>query len=632
MYKQIIVLLFVLFGLSNGTKAQLKNAKKPSLNLNSLGITNASDVTPIVVEALKKCKKEGIKKLEFPQGVYHFYPTFAPDFYAAITNNDNGLRRTPFPLFGFQGFEIDGNGSEFIFHGKMIPFMIENSANLTIKNLSINWQVPFMLEGKVVANDLSKKTFDIEVNSPHKVQYGHLYVSLERENSPYEKKHGFRFAMPEGYDLQAGQNILWNPVTMAPYYNTIKYEVDQYRIQAEELKKGLVRITAPIKEVPPIGSVFVTKGAWLFNRSSPAFRLFKSKNLLFNNINVHHAGAMGLIAERCENITLDGFNVVLKKGEGRMITTTADATHFCNCKGQVIIRNSIFENMLDDATNIHGTYVRVNKILDDKRVAVETYHPHQNGYLFGEIGDSVRIVENSTLQPTATGLVLTNVEKINEKITILTFNKSVKGKVDLYYGIENTSWYPTALIEKNIVRNNRARGFLLSVPRKVIVRDNYISSQMSGILVSGDLGLWNESGPTDSLFIENNIFENCVYGGNRAQSIISIDPEFAENAKVEKTYSRNIFIRNNQIKTFDSPLLFANAVDGLVFEGNEIIQTDKYTPIFPGNPNVKILNSNRVTIGNNVYKTLNGKKGTLSIDDKTTNILLNNNQFFDRIN
>jgi hypothetical protein len=123
-----------------------------------------------------------------------------------------------------------------------------------------------------------------------------------------------------------------------------------------------------------------------------------------------------------------------------------------------------------------------------------------------------------------------------------------------------------------------------------------------------------------------------VYGGNRAQSIISIDPEFAENAKVEKTYSRNIFIRNNQIKTFDSPLLFANAVDGLVFEGNNITQTDKYTPIFPNNPNLKILNSNRVTISNNVYKTLNGKKGTLSIDDKTTNILLNNNQFFDRIN
>lgn len=605
---------------------------KKTLNLGVLGIQDTKDATPIVVEAVQRCKNEGFNRIEFPRGEYHFYPTFAPDFYCAITNNDNGLKKTPFPLFGFDGLEIDGNGSELIFHGKILPFIIENSSDLTIKNLSINWQVPFLLEGKVVANNPEAKSFDIEVNAPHKVQYGHLYLSLERENSPYEKKFGFRFAMPEGDDLQVGQNILWNPVTGAPYYNTIKYEIDQHRITAEEIRKGLVRLSGPMKEVPPAGSVFVTKGAWLLNRTSPAFRLFRSKNLVFNNINVHHAGAMGLIAERCENITLDAFNVVLKKGDGRMVTTTADATHFCNCKGQITIRNCVFENMLDDATNIHGTYVRVNKILGDNQVAVETYHPHQNGYLFGEVGDSVRIVENKTLQPVADHLVLTDVQRINEKITILTFDKSVKGKVDLYYGIENISWYPTALVEKNIVRNNRARGFLFSVPRKVVVRDNYISSQMSGILVSGDLQLWNESGPTDSLIIENNTFENCGYGGNRAQSIINIAPEFGDGAVVENTYSRNIFIRNNRIKTFDASVLSANAVDGLVFEGNKIVQTDKYRPIYPEIPNLKIMQSSRIRIGNNTYESLSGKKGTLIIDKKTTNISLINNDSFDLLN
>jgi hypothetical protein len=288
--------------------------------------------------------------------------------------------------------------------------------------------------------------------------------------------------------------------------------------------------------------------------------------------------------------------------------------------------------MLDDATNIHGTYVRVNKILDDFRVAVETYHPHQNGYLFGEPGDSVRIVENNSLKPMADGLVIKNLERINEKISILTFNKSVKGKVEQYFGIENTSWYPTAIIENNIVRNNRARGFLLSVPRKVIVRNNYISSQMAGIYVSGDLALWNESGPTDSLIIENNVFENCAYGGNRVHAIVTIEPDYVDMNKYEGTYSKNIFIRNNQIKTFDAPILIATSVDGLVFEGNAIEQTNAYEPLYPNQPNLKVVNSNRVEIGNNSYKSLSGKEGTVSIDQRSTNVQLNNNSSFIKTN
>jgi parallel beta-helix repeat protein len=459
-----------------------------------------------------------------------------------------------------------------------------------------------------------------------------LFLSLERELSPYEKKYGYRYAMAEGYDSQVGQNILWNPVTNAPYYNTIKYDLEQNSISAEEIKNGLIRLSGQMKETPPVGSVFCSKGAHLFNRTSPAFRLFKSKNLFFNNINVHHAGAMGLIAERCQDVTLDGFNVVLKKGDGRMVTTTADATHFCNCRGQIIIRNCVFENMMDDATNIHGTYVRVNKVLDDYRVAVETYHPHQNGYLFGEMGDSVRIIENNSLETKASHLVLTHVQRINEKTTILTFNKSIHGKVNQYDGIENISWYPTALIENNIVRNNRARGFLLSVSRKVIVRNNYISSQMAGILISGDLGLWNESGPSDSLIIENNTFENCAYGGNRGQSIVTIAPEYGEKANINETYSRNIIIQNNQIKTFDSPILLATSVDGIIFEGNTIVQTDTYKPLFPNNPNLEIINCRRVVIGNNSYKSLSGKKGIVSLDKKTTNVTMTHNDSFEQLN
>ena len=600
------------------------------MHLKDFTFEGVEDVTPIVVEALEKCKKEGISTLQFPKGTYHFYPTFAPEIYCEITNNDNGLKRTSFPLIDFHDFVVDGNGSDFIFHGKMIPFIIEQSSNVTITNLSIDWEVPFALEGLVVANNPAKHTFDIEVKTPYMVEHERLYLSLEREDSPYERKYGKRFATWEHYNIEVGQNIFWDSKTMAPLYNTSQYNMPEKGIKAEELKKGLIRISTKIKKLPPIGSVLVSKGEYLQNRTSPAFRVFKSKNLTFKDVNVHHAGAMGLIAERSENITLDGFNVVLKKGSGRMVTTTADATHFCNVKGTVIIKNCTFENMLDDATNIHGTYVRVNKIIDDYTLAVETYHPHQNGYLFGEEGDSVKIVNQKNLQYTTKSLVLKKVKRVNEKISYITFDKPITGKVEIFDGVENVSWHASAIIENNIVRNNRARSFLISTPRKVVVRNNHLSSQMANFRITGDLNLWNESGPNVDLLIENNVIENSVYGGAGIQAVFLIDPEYSDKNNIEGKFSKNITIRNNIIKTFDSSILVAISVDGLVFENNEIIQTDRYKPIFPNAENLHITNCNNVTIKGNTYKKLDGKEATVFIDEKSTNVKVDTKDAFSK--
>ena len=612
--KPLIVFLILTLSLQNIT------AQKTELFLKDYGIESVKDATPIVVNALKICKEKNISKLSFPKGVYHFYPTFAPDKYCAITNNDNGLKRTVFPIIDFHDFEIDANGSEFIFHGKIVPFIIEESSNIIVKNLSIDWEVPFDIEGKVVANNKEAKTFDIEVNTPYKVKYERLYLSLERESSPYDTKFGERFAIGEKNDIEVGQNIIWNSKTMAPYYNTSQYAVEENGIKAKELKPGLIRLQVNARSMPPLGSVFVSKGAHLSNRLCPAFRVFKSKDLFFNNINVHHAGGMGLIAERSENITLDSFNVVLKEGSGRMITTTADATHFCNVKGKVTIRNCTFENMLDDATNIHGTYVRVNKILDDFTLAVETYHPHQNGYLFAEAGDMVRIVNQNTLESKTSEISLKKTERINEKITILTFSESIKGKVKEHDGVENVSWESSALLENNIVRNNRARSFLISTSKEVILRNNYLSSQMNGLRITGDLDLWNESGPCENLLIENNTFVDCLYGGKKDHYIIMIDPQYMEKDNMVSKYSKNITIRNNTFKTFETKIMHAISVDGLTFENNKIIQTNTYPAFSINNENLIIENSNNVSIKNNDFELLDGKRGSIKMDFKSTDV------------
>ena len=622
--KLLITVFFVvvagIFLLVNGLNSNIQEQNKTTkyYDLSDSGIADVSDVTPIVVQALEKCKKEGFTGIRFPKGTYHFYPTYAPDFYTAITNNDNGLKRTPFPIFNFDNFHIDGGGSDFIFHGKMLPFIIEESTGITVSDLSIDWEVPFFAQGLVVANNSNTKTFDLQMETPYLVDDNRIYLTVEREDSPYEQKFGHRYAKQEKYHQRLGQNIIWDASTKAPIYKHGLYSgfENSFFFEAKSLNDSVVRLKSKYKLVPPVGSVFISKGEYLYNRENPGFRVFKSKNLIFKNINVHHAGAMGLIAERSADITLDSFNVVLKEGSNRLVTTNADATHFCNCKGLITIKNCTFENMLDDATNVHGTYARVKKIMGDNQIIYETYHPHQKDYFFAAKGDSVRIVDKNTLLPKSEILIIEDVKRINEKVSILSFNKSIKDVAQEYDGIDNISWHASAKIENNIVRNNRARGFLISTSRKVEVRNNFISSQMAAMRMSGDLKLWNESGPCDSLIIENNQFVNNLHGGNK-QAIILIDPEqeLSEDKKAG-FYHKDIIIRNNDFYTFDSPVLVAESVDGLIFQSNRVIQTDAYEPIFPNEPNLKINHCKNVNIKDNTYKLLTGEFSTLSLNNE----------------
>jgi hypothetical protein len=151
---------------------------------------------------------------------------------------------------------------------------------------------------------------------------------------------------------------------------------------------------------------------------------------------------------------------------------------------------------------------------------------------------------------------------------------------------------------------------------------------MASLLITGDLGLWNESGPCDSLIIENNTFQDCVYGGNGAQAVIQIGPEYESPDYIKEKYSRNIVIRNNVIKTFDASILWALSVDGLTFEGNQITQTQTYQPIFPDIPNLRIENCNQISIMGNTYRSLDGDTGTIKIDYKSTNIQITENKGF----
>ncbi|MFH6768821.1 hypothetical protein V8G56_08745 [Gaetbulibacter aquiaggeris] len=548
---------------------------------------NDDDFTSKVFDLLQNDKKLECT-IEFKTGTYHFYPEMAYEKYVKISNNDNGLRKFVFAIEGRRNITINGNGSTFIFHGSIIPFLIENSTNIKIENLNIEYDFPFDLEGIVVANNQEEKTFDLKIH----------------EDNKYKIKDDILYFSGYDWEIGLGENIVYNATTKSPEYFTSHYEHNFHEnfLKAQPLDDRIVRFSnLNAAKVPPVGSIYSDKGPHGENRKIVGFRVYKSKHIELNNINVYHAGAMALIAEKTETVSLNKFNVILKEGSSRIISATADATHFINCKGAITIDNCRFENMLDDATNVHGTYMINNEVIDSVTVAVRFGHFQQQGFDFAEKGDTLRFIDRTNLMPVGTGVVK-SIDMINENNYTITFEERVPEFSNKNIAIENITWMPSLEVKNCTVKQNRARSLLISTSKSVLVENNYFASMMAGIRICGDANYWFESGPVSNVIVRGNTFENLGIGGHAPQAILQIDPIIGKKYREDGYYHKNIVFENNIIKTFDPLIIYALSVDGLIIRNNTIIQTKLCPQIFSDLSQFDLQNCTNIKIEGNTYK------------------------------
>lgn len=335
------------------------------------GIT---DYTPVVKEIIS-AHPEGGFVLEFADGTYPFYPEKAERRYVAVSNNDNGGKSIAFLLEDMRDVTVRGASSVFMFHGGMVPFMIRESENVTLEGFRIDYDYPFTLEGTVTANSAKDRSFTMRIN----------------EECLYEVREGQLFMKGYDWELPLGENIVFDPADGSPYPNAERYEAwNGTPPLAEEIGERTVRISGfNAKEMPPVGSIYVDKGPHGSNRRYPGFIIHDSHNVLWDNITVYRSGAMALIAERSEDITCRNCSTCVRDGSGMMIASSADATHFIGCRGTVTLEGCTFESMLDDATNIHGAYMKIDSLLSDGSFHASFGHFQQEGQTFAFGGGTV---------------------------------------------------------------------------------------------------------------------------------------------------------------------------------------------------------------------------------------------------
>lgn len=563
---------------------------------------SADDMTPVVRNAIEEVRDTHIK-LVFAEGTYHFKPDYAFQKYCAVTNHENGLKNIIFNLSGFESVEIEGNGAELIFSGQVMPFLFEDCSKVTARDFSIDWDIPFLFQGEVIAvnpeegwRDLkpstegfSWKLVNGQVQFPliDEFMYSSLGSSLAFEKDPKRVAHG-------AWDLNSRPKFV------------------------ERRKGGVLRFHEQLRQFPEVGTILNSKGPKGENRYAPAIHVKSSSNIHMENVVVHHALGMGFLMERTDTATLKNCGVYVKEGSDRVVSATADATHFCNCKGEILMEGCRFEQMLDDGTNVHGTYVEVNRVINDHTIRVELKHFQQLGFEFAGPGDEVWLIHQPSPRRTTVNMIL-SARKLNDRFIELKFRDTLPRRLRAGDLIENKTWNPTFTLRGCTIQNHRARNIVLKTPLKILIEDNDFSSMMSSIFFRGESFYWFESGNVQDVTIRNNRFNYCAYSGAE-HAVLNITPRLGQAFRQDEMFDRNIRFENNIIETFDSRIVWADRVDGLVIANNTIKQVKNAEPLYPDAAMFDFRNCRNVELRNNSYE--GDQRTMLAVDNVSESTLL----------
>ncbi len=546
--------------------------------LDDMGIVpnTGADMTPLFARAIARIKANQKKdvpvSIKMKAGRYNFFPQHAIRKKLFISNHDQDNPKTIGLAFeGLENITFDGGMADLIFHGRMLPVSMEQVKNFKLKNLRIDFDLPHICQAEILENDSVNNIITLKTSD---------WVKYKIRDSVF-------YNQGSDWELNPSSGIAFDKTTRHIVYNTSDLSVALKKVV--EVRPGVIKAFGwKNKKLAP--GMMLAMRSW--HRPAPGIFLDHGKNVFFENITVHYAEGMGLLAQVSEDVTLNHFNVALKgAGDPRYFTTQADATHFSGCKGIIKSVNGLYEAMMDDAINVHGTYLKVVNQKNDKTIVAQYMHGQSYGFEWGLPKDQVQLVRSQTMEVVGNANTIRRIRPLDQPTVAgakqfeIEFTDGIEIPVadSSGFGIENMTWTPEVYFGHNTIRNNRARGSLFSTPRKTVVENNtFDHTSGSAILLCGDCNGWYETAACRSVIIRNNRFINALTNMFQfTNAIISIYPEIPRLKDQKKYFHSGIIIEHNSFETFDRPLVYAKSVDGLLIRNNQVKTNQQFRPFHP---------------------------------------------------
>ena len=517
------------------------------IKASSFGILPNEDITEKLCELTEKLKeKDNEKTVVFDKGTYYLDSEKCRKYMLYITNTVGDkefssdeiphLNAVPFYFGGVNNVTFDGGNSVFIIDGKVTNIAMESCENITLKNMEIRHSHPDMHELKVVRKSLFSVDFEIDRDTQYEFENGKGYF--------YGKD--YRYAI----DHKAN-NSWWIGLIRRATPNKIK-RVNHPLFSAlsvKDLGNRKIRVTYPNTFRFSADDCY-----YLFDVRRQFAGIFVNKcaNIILENIKQRFNYSLALVAQDSENITVDNIEFAPEKDSARKMASVADFIQICMCRGNISIKNSYFDGAGDDSLNVHGVHFKITDIKDNE-LTVRFMHPQSHGYNPLRVGDTIAYINTDTLLEEGTA-VIEKSELLNEYDIRLTVSNTDKAKVGNV--IEDINACPNLDFENNFMTRIITRGLLITTRGKVNVKCNhFVSTTMSGILLSDDAKSWYESGMCKNVTIENNTFDYC--GGTP----ILIKPE---NRIYAGAVHKNIKLIGNIFKKYNGYCITAKDTDGIL--------------------------------------------------------------------
>ncbi len=536
-----------------------------------------SDITCRLQEILDECSKNGEENIiRFEKGEYHFYADFCKDEIVYASNTDSErfpLKKTAINIEGHKNLTVDGGGSLFVMHGKMIAVKVSESENITLKNFTWDFPCAATLEMKLLKRGRLYADYQLPENCQWKIKGSQLHWY---EKSPFSgQDYWHNTGQKESYctvvsDEKSGNLSRYN-VTDGPL---------GFCIGLKKLGKNKVRVYSlkPLNKKITEGNIFEI--CTDKKRDCVGAFFLESKNLTAENIGVRYMHGFGWLTQMCENVTFRDCDFIPDEGSDRKCTSFADLIHVSGAKGKIHIESCRFSNAHDDPINIHGTYTVVKEKISDDTLLLEYAHNQQRGFKQYHEGDKVVFYLRENLRGFEKGREFTVKSTVDPsegdctaKQMKVTFTENLPDEICIKdkYAVENVTYTPDVYIGSCHFSRIPTRGILCTTKGEVIIENNVFDGMtMASIYLSDDCNNWYESGHIENMLIRNNTFiikKAPVFRG--AKPAILIEPIVPDVSKAENAVHRNIRIESN---TFY--LGHSNAVDALLTE-NLIIKNNK---------------------------------------------------------
>lgn len=447
-------------------------------------------------------------------------------------------------IIGKKDITLDFNGARLIFYGKIQPFLIADSENITIKNVSVEYNRPPYTEFEIVEcgeNYVYLKK--LNEKSTFFVEDGNLVMTGENwENRSLYKEpcffQAFDMDTREGKGLALA--IVGKEIALDPTY---PFEVRQY---IPSMCGELLKLEGKLWDS-------WTKGTMLCyaheKRTLSSIYTFDSSNITIKNYQIINGAGMGISTNHSRNIYINNLKLLNDKKSNGIITNAADPIHSIACSGDYVITDSIIEGMIDDGLNVHSAFYSFENA--ENNIMYLKNKGHTSAYLgiFGEC-DKIAVYNGPTMEKTAEYTVKS--VKVLDKDNI---------KLELYERvgdhrendlIENLSCQANITIKNT--RFGKANSHIRLQSRgKILIENCEIGLP---VLLTGDGSYWFESSPVQDL-----TFKNVSFNTDRAA--IRIMPEIMPT-KSEPYYHKNVKLIGCDFVS-DTPI-YGGYTDNIVLE------------------------------------------------------------------